>query len=159
MKQRQPRAEKTALVQAVDLLARQEHSTAKLREKLKRRGYEDDEITAAVERLTERGYLNDEAACAREFQYFYEDSRLSVRQISLKLVQRGFDAALVRQCVPEDIFERELTAARRCLAIKFARPAEPQKLQQYLYTRGFGGQVRRAAMEHFTAEHESEEDT
>ena len=113
MKQRQPRAEKTALVQAVDLLARQEHSTAKLREKLKRRGYEDDEITAAVERLTERGYLNDEAACAREFQYFYEASRLSVRQISLKLVQRGFDAALVRQCVPEDIFERELTAAYR----------------------------------------------
>ena len=156
--QRRPRAEKTALVQAVDLLARQEHSTAKLTEKLRQRGYAAEEIAAAIERLTERGYLNDEAACAREFQYFYDDSRMSVRQICLKLGQRGFDSSLVRQCVPADIFARELRAACRCLNIKFARAATPQKMQQYLYTRGFSGSVCRTATDHFLAEHETEED-
>ena len=38
------KSNKTALVQAVDLLARQEHSTQKLREKLRQRGYEEEEI-------------------------------------------------------------------------------------------------------------------
>ena len=158
MRQRRPRAEKTALVQAVDLLARQEHSTAKLIEKLRQRGYAADEIDAAIARLIERGYLNDEAACAREFQYFYDDSRMSVRQICLKLRQRGFDSNLVRQCVPADIFARELRAASRCLDVKFARAAAPQKMQQFLYTRGFSGSVCRAAIDHFWAEHETEED-
>ena len=112
-----------------------------------------------MERLTERGYLDDEAACQREFQYFYEDSRMSVRQICMKLRQRGFAADLVRQCIPEDTFQREQTAAGRCLRIKFsARVPEMPKLQQYLYTRGFDGQVRRAAAQQFIAEHESEED-
>ena len=36
------KSNKTALVQAVDLLARQEHSTQKLREKLRQRGYEEE---------------------------------------------------------------------------------------------------------------------
>ena len=36
---RKPRAKKTALMYAVDLLARQEQSSAKLREKLLRKGY------------------------------------------------------------------------------------------------------------------------
>ena len=48
------KSNKTALVQAVDLLARQEHSTQKLREKLRQRGYEEEEIEAAT-RMPVRG--------------------------------------------------------------------------------------------------------
>ena len=84
------KSNKTALVQAVDLLARQEHSTQKLREKLRQRGYEEEEIEAAIQRLEEKHYLNDEDACARQFQYLYENSRSSVKQIQAKLMQRGF---------------------------------------------------------------------
>ena len=38
------RSKKTALMAAVDILARQEQSEKKLREKLARKGYEDGEI-------------------------------------------------------------------------------------------------------------------
>mgnify|MGYP000169619715 CR=1 FL=1 len=47
---------------AVDLLARQEQSEQKLRDKLARKGYEPEEIDKAVARLIEKHYLNDEDA-------------------------------------------------------------------------------------------------
>ena len=148
---RSPKSKKTALVQAVDLLARQEHSTQKLREKLLRRGYEAEEIDAAVSRLEERHYLDDEGACARQFRYFFDESRMSVRQICMKLMQRGFSNELIRGCVPEDCFDREKRAALRCLYIKFKPQADSLKMKQHLYTRGFASDVIRAAVEEYAA--------
>ena len=146
---RQPKTKKTALVQAVDLLARQEQSTNKLREKLQQRGYAEDEIEAAIQRLEERHYLNDADACARQFQFLYEESRQSVRQICAKLMQRGFESSLVRECVPRDIYEREKKAAMRCLSLKFRPSAEEQKMMQHLYRKGFDSSAIRAAVEEF----------
>ena len=83
---------KTALMYAVDLLARQEQSEKRLREKLQRKGYEAEEIEAAIARLHEKHYLSDEEACQHQFDYLYRESRNSVRQICLKLQQRGFEA-------------------------------------------------------------------
>ena len=145
----QPKNKKTALVQAVDLLARQEQSTNKLREKLQQRGYAGDEIEAAIQRLEERHYLDDADACARQFQFLYEESRQSVRQICAKLMQRGFESSLVRECVPRDIYEREKKAAMRCLSLKFRPSAEEQKMMQHLYRKGFDNSAIRAAVEEF----------
>ena len=145
----QPKNKKTALVQAVDLLARQEQSTNKLREKLQQRGYAGDEIEAAIQRLEERHYLDDADACARQFQFLYEESRQSVRQICAKLMQRGFESSLVRECVPRDIYEREKKAAMRCLNLKFRPSAEEQKMMQHLYRKGFDSSAIRAAVEEF----------
>ena len=98
---RRPKEKPSALVKAVDFLAQQEHSETKLREKLARREYEAEEINAAVDRLKEKHYLNDEDACRRQFGYFFEDGRMSVRQICQKLIQRGFASDLVYSCIPE----------------------------------------------------------
>ncbi len=146
---RSPKSKKTALVQAVDLLARQEHSTQKLREKLLQRGYETEEADAAIQRLEERHYLDDTEVCARQFSYFFQESRLSVRQICLKLRKRGFARELISGCVPEDCFEREKKAALRCLYIKFKPQAESLKMKQHLYTRGFASDAIRAAVEEY----------
>jgi regulatory protein len=150
------KSKKTALVQAVDLLARQEHSIHKLKEKLEQRGYGAEEIEAAIVRLQERHYLDDEAVCNRQFRYFYEESRLSVRQICAKLMQRGFDSTLVKSCVPQDSFERERQAALRCLHIKFKPEADREKMLQHLYGRGFDSHAIRAAVEEFLVENEGQ---
>ena len=149
-----PRAEKTALMYAVDLLARQEQSSNKLREKLRRKGYEDEEIEAALLRLEERHYLNDEDACARQFRFLYEESRNSVKQICVKLMQRGFDSSLVRDCVPQDIYEREAQAALRCLSVRFKPSADRAKMMASLYRKGFEGAAIQSAVEEFTADEE-----
>ncbi len=147
--------EKTALMQATDLLARQEQSEQKLTEKLLHRGYEEAEIKAAINYLKERHYLDDRGACERQFRFLYEESRNSVRQICAKLMQRGFESSLVRECVPQDSYEREKKAALKCLSLKYRKPPEMQKMMQYLYQKGFESSVsRRAAEEYFAASEE-----
>jgi regulatory protein len=158
MQKNRKKPNKTALVQAVDLLARQAHSTQKLIMKLKLRGYEEEEIQAAIERLTQRGYLNDEMVCARQFEYLFVESRYSVKQICIKLMQRGFASGLVHQCVPQEYEVREEQMALRCLKLKFkSRTADPQKMMQYLYIKGFESSTLHRAVDAFEEECEAEE--
>lgn len=147
------RAKPPVLHKAVDLLARQEHSTAKLREKLLRHGYSPDEVEAAIARLQEKHCLDDAAACAREFAYFYEEGVMSLRQICQKLMQRGFPRDQVEACVPEDTAERERVAAAKCLAKKFRAAALPEKMKVFLYRRGFSCSTCEATVASFISEH------
>ncbi len=146
------RPTKTALVAAVDILARQEYSEQKLREKLQRKGYAEEEIDAAVARLIERHYLDDVGACQRQFDFLYHESRKSVRQICLKLQQRGFERSLIRDCVPQDTYEREKEAALRVLSLKFKPSADRQKMLASLYRSGFDSSALQAAVSEYTAD-------
>lgn len=139
--------EKTALIAAVDILARQEYSEAKLYEKLARKGYRDEEIEGAIARLKERRYLNDAEACARQFAFLYTESRNSVRQICLKLRQRGFTKEDIDACKPRDTYEREKQAALRVLALKYPHDADRQKMMANLYQKGFEAGTARDAVE------------
>ena len=139
--------EKTALVAAVDILARQEYSEAKLSEKLARKGYGEEEIAGAIARLKERRYLNDAEACARQFAFLYTESRNSVRQICLKLRQRGFTKEDIDACKPRDTYEREKQAALRVLALKYPHDADRQKMMANLYQKGFEAGTARDAVE------------
>lgn len=145
---------KTALMYATDLLARQEQSSGKLREKLRRKGYAEDETELALSCLEERHYLNDAEACARQFDFFYRESKHSVRQICVKLMQRGFESSLVRSCVPQDTYARELQVALRCLRIKFKDSAEERKMMANLYAKGFDSSVVQEAVQNFLEEKE-----
>ena len=147
---RKKSAEKTALVTAVDYLARQAHSEKKLREKLQRKGFPQEDIDAAIERLIERKYLDDADLCAQQFMYLYNESRYSVRQIFVKLMQRGFDKELIRSAVPPDTAEREAAAAERVLAMKFKPTDKKQKMMANLYQKGFSADTAHAAVRNFT---------
>ncbi len=149
--------EKTALIAAVDILARQEYSEAKLSEKLARKGYDEEEIAGAIARLKERHYLNDADACARQFAFLYTESRNSVRQICLKLRQRGFTKEDIDACRPRDIYEREKQAALRVLALKYSRDAERQKMMANLYQKGFEAGTARDAVETYKSQGLSED--
>lgn len=151
--------EKTALVAAVDILARQEYSEAKLSEKLARKGYGEAEIAGAIARLKERHYLNDADACARQFAFLYTESRNSVRQICLKLRQRGFTKEDIDACKPRDTYEREKQAALRVLALKYPRDAERQKMMANLYQKGFEAGTARDAVETYKSQGVPEDGT
>ena len=143
------REERTALMRAVDYLARQAHSEKKLREKLMRKGFPTEEIDAAIARLIERHYLDDADLCAQQFMYLYQESRDSVRQICAKLIHRGFDHDLVWSVVPEDTDERETTAAERVLAMKYKAGDREQKMMATLYQRGFSVDVAHSAVRNY----------
>ena len=145
----------TALEKAVTILAMQEQSSAKLREKLRQRDYTPEEIDAAIARLVERHYLNDEESCARQYQKLYEESGMSVRQIEQKLLTRGFPSSLVRASAPKDDEknERELNAALRSLRSRFRTAAPRAKMKQFLYRRGFSYGICDSATSAFLEEH------
>ena len=130
---------KTALMKATDLLSRQEQSERQLRRKLSARKYSDDEIEGAIGTLKARKYLDDEATCGRQFERLYASGKLSLKQIYVKLMHWGFDAALIERFVPSDVDEHEKSAALRALTTKFKSVPEDRKMWQYLSTRGFDG--------------------
>lgn len=147
-------AAKTALITAVDYLARQAHTEKKLREKLMRKGFPAEEIDEAVARLVERGYLDDRELCMQQFMRLYQESLSSVRQICAKLMQHGFDHDLVRSVIPDNIYERERAVAEAVLALKYVTTDPQQKMMAYLYRKGFSVDTAHAAVRNFTIDAE-----
>lgn len=132
---------------AMELLARSDQSTRKLREKLQRKEYPEEEIAAAITWLEEKHFLQEEAGCQRRFQYLYEDSTNSVRQIVVKLQKQGYEREMIRACIPEDISEREYQKAMKVLRIRFKPGADARKMYNHLYMKGFDYDAARNAVE------------
>ena len=151
----------TALMKATELLAKSEQSSASLRQKLLARKFDENEVDAAIAKLQQHKYLDDEELCTRYFENLYSAGKLSVRQICMKLIQRGFDSAFVKNLIPADVDEHELNAATNALEKKFRRQnfndAKEQfkfkgKLWQYLASKGFSTEIISSAIENFLAD-------
>lgn len=87
---------------AVELLARSDQSIRRLTEKLIRKGYQEEEIEETIEWLQSKRFIQEEEGCLRRFDFLYNDSSYSLRQIEAKLRQQGYDGDMVRSCVPDD---------------------------------------------------------
>ena len=152
------RESKTALMKATDLLARQDQSSKLLRQKLLARKFDEAEVEDAIQKLQKYNYLDDEKICTRQFENLYSEGKLSVRQICMKLIQRGFDSSFVESLIPADTFEHEFDAATRALEKKFSAQQFDdakenfkfkQKLWQHLASKGFSTEIISAAIENF----------
>ena len=152
---------KTALMKAADLLARQDQSSKVLRRKLLQRKYSEQETDAAIKILQERNFLDDDETCKRQFEILYSEERLSVKQICIKLIQRGFDSAFVKNLIPADYEERELKIAQRLLEKNFSAENFDElsaqdkfklktKMYQKLSARGFNSEIISSAVENFS---------
>ena len=146
---------KSALEKATELLANQEQSSAVLRRKLLIRKYDAAEVDNAIDKLKKYNYLDDTETCTRQFEIFYSEGKLSVRQIVAKLIQRGFDKNFIEQLIPEDSDEHDLRTAEKLLAKKFKTRDDKTfraKAWQFLSARGFDGEIISMAFESFPAE-------
>ena len=142
---------KSALQKAADLLSHQDQSSQILRQKLLARKYDAAEVDETIAKLKKYNYLDDEETCRRQFENLYAEEKFSVRQIVVKLIQRGFEKNFVRQLVPEDSDEYERLAAEKLLAKKFSRDKnfDKAKAWQFLAARGFDGENISSAVENF----------
>ena len=143
-------------MKAADLLARQEYSETLLRKKLTAKKYEPAEIDDAINKLKKFKYLNDTETCARFFENMYAEEKLSVKQICVKLIQRGYDSNFVESLIPAETFEHEYNAALKIITKKFAGknfPADDTKIKnriyQHLASKGFSGEIISAVIEEF----------
>ena len=148
------KTKKTALEKATELLSRQEQSSVFLRRKLLARNYDAAEVDEALAKLKKYNYLDDEETCQRQFENFYAEGKLSVRQIVVKLIQRGFDKNFIEQLIPNDSDEYERLVAEKWLEKKFTRGEnfDRAKAWQFLATRGFDSEIISSAIEDFQQE-------
>ena len=116
-------------------------------EKLARKGYGEEEIEETIQWLEDKRFIQEEEGCRRRFQLLYHDSSYSVRQIVAKLQQQGYGRDMIRECIPDDIDEREYAVAMKVARRRFKAGAEPQKMLQPLYMKGFGYATARNAVE------------
>ena len=76
---------------------------------------------------------------------------MSVRQIVVKLIRRGFDKNFIEQLIPNDFDEHERLAAEKLLTKKFSRDEkfDRAKAWQFLAARGFDGEIISSTIENF----------
>ena len=137
MSQKTLKNNRTALMYATDLLARQDHSETNLRRKLVNKEYPEDEINEAIEKLKKYKYLNDQRSCENQFDLLYRSNRYSIRQICFKLTKFGFDNELIENFKPEDCDEHDKFVAERLLKSKFKSIPEDKKMWNFLSAKGF----------------------
>ena len=151
---------KTALEKATDLLAHMEQSSTVLRRKLLARHYDAAEVDAAIDKLKQYKYLDDEETCRRQFEIFYSEGKLSIRQIVAKLIQRGFDQNFIEQLIPDNTDEHERLVAKKLLAKKFsAATFDRTKAWQFLSSRGFDGEIISSVVDDFKIDAQNFEST
>ena len=132
---------RTALQEAVWLLARRPLSQKELRLKLQQRLYSASDIDETLETLTHRGALDDVALCRRLFQLYSEEGGHGLRYILFKLKMRGLstdclaDEIRLWQDTDEDDRQAMLLLEKR--GVHPANEAESRKMLRLLATRGF----------------------
>ena len=130
----------------MNLLARREHSTRELRDKLLARGFEDDDITPALQALSREGLLSDE-----RFTESFIHSRLERGsgpvKIRAELRQRGVTDEIIANWLDERDrawLERAEAVRRKkfgsTLPVDYKEKARQARFLQY---RGFSAEQTR----------------
>ena len=137
------------------MLSRRELSTAQVRERLARKGFDPDAVEGALARLREVRALDD----ARTAQALAHRSHVRMHgrlRAVRELEGRGIDRGLAVRAVDaayREVDEGELIA--RALARRLRGPIETpaalRRLYHYLVRQGFDGAAARAALEPHTA--------
>ena len=134
---------------AMNLLARREHSTRELRDKLLARGFEDGEITPALQTLSREGLLSDERF-TESFIHSRMERGSGPVKIRAELRQRGVTDEVIANWLDErDRVWLERAEAVRCKKFGSALPVdykEKARQARFLQYRGFSAEQTRQVL-------------
>ena len=127
------------------LLSKREYSALELRKKLKLRGYEEAEISEALEFAQSHDFQSDERFARIKTQS--SASRLGNRRLAQTLKNNGIEAEVIDEQL--ESLEPENERAIRVAGRFKGKPLTTQmyaKVQRFLLYRGFGSGAVKAAM-------------
>ena len=133
----------------MNLLARREHSTQELRDKLLTRGFEDDEIVPALQTLSREGLLSDERF-TESFIHSRMERGSGPVKIRAELRQRGVADEIITNWLDErDRVWLERAESVRCKKFGSALPVdykEKARQARFLQYRGFSAEHTRQVL-------------
>ena len=143
---RKPRSIREA---AMDYLSRREHATHELFQKLLAKGYEADDVSAALQRLADQDLLSDS-----RFTEAFINQRINRGSGPLKihseLRQKGISDAMISAFLNErDVLWKDAALAVRIKKYGSERPAdlkEKARQSRFLQSRGFSSEQMRYAL-------------
>ena len=126
-------------------ISQRDRTRWEVKSQLIRRGYDDETVSAALERLAEIGYLDDSLYCQR----YAEDRRVldgwGDSRIKRRLVELGIDRETLGNSFPESVASEELDRAVELLARRLRGPieadADRRRAMGMLVRRGYSTQI------------------
>lgn len=142
-----------ALKAALRWLAQRELSVAALRKRLQAKGFDPDEVYAAIEWLSSQRILDD-ARLAERIAAPKSDSRNAMGRAKTRerLERAGVDPETVEAALAGTGDEDELRAMAALLAKKYPGGADPGKANRFLASRGFEEDLIATALERWRGE-------
>ena len=146
MKSSEPSSPERAFLDALKLLAARDYTTAKMREKLVRRGFEEAAVEEAVARLESQGWLSDRRFAERFAELAVNGGRFFGPRLRLEMRRHGVPAELVEEALGRLRQERDeqddlrAVMERRYPGFSFAAASDREKRRiiAFLQRRGFG---------------------
>lgn len=144
------------LARAVSLLSRREHSAKELRQKLIVRGFEAEEVDAAMQRLQSCG-LQDDLRFAGALVRSRANSGRGPVQLRAELARHGLPEDVATLAFEQAEAEQDWKsramdlAARRLRGASLSGLREQRRLTNFLLRRGFPGDVVRAVVRELAA--------
>jgi regulatory protein len=124
---------------ALDLLARRAHFRNELEKKLLAKGWEADDVRAALDRLERAKLLDDRRSAAEFLQSRLRRAPQGRRRLRAELERKGLDSELIDHALAVALPESETDLARAA-ARRFQRrrrSADPRALARHLDRLGF----------------------
>lgn len=126
-----------AYQQALVFLEQRFLSCAELETKLKRKGFQGDDIKPVIEKLCDLDYLNDTRLAAKVTEWHMSEGKYGASYIRLKMKQRGLEASDALHAYDE------YKAASKQLYKKKSCSMTREKASAFLWRRGFSASVVR----------------
>lgn len=138
------------LVIAIEALAKSDHLSLTLRQKLLAKGFSVQEVEVAIEQLSEWGLLNDESTAENWARRASEHAGKGRLKIVSELVARGVELE-VAECLSMNVLseEDERRRAQTILNSRFGPKDRPDKAARYLASRGFAPELIESLVEDF----------
>lgn len=135
-------------------LGRRDHASFEIKQKLKKKGFNEDVIESLLEELSDRDYLNDQSFSLKFITEKSELNRWGRKKIESELYKKGIDQKTIRQTL--NSFFDNLSQDQICLDLvikrkrHFLREDDPykrkMKIYNYLAGRGFTSSDIKKAM-------------
>lgn len=146
--------DKKCLNAALRLLTSRDHSCAELAQKLKKRGFDNQDIQLAINECIRLDYLDDERFSVN-FLLQLVRKGYGPKQIQQRMRSKGISDAMIEEALSHNFPESmqvetcRMTASKKLSRVSFvARSGERNdRLYRFLYGRGFNPEVIRQVLD------------